>query len=267
MMSSEKKVAVVTGGSSGIGLATAKKLLADGYAVYELSRREPAESGGIVHVTADVTSDADLAAAAEKILAAEGHVDALVCCAGFGISGASELTPSSESSRQLDVNVLGAARTVCAFLPAMREAGRGNIVFVSSVAGVIPIPFQSWYSASKAAINAYALALRSEVAPFGVKVSAVMPGDASTGFTDARKKMPVNEAYAARVEKSVSVMEHDERNGMSPASVAALVAKTAERKNPAPLYTAGFQYKVFTLLIRLLPRRFASYLVGKIYGG
>ena len=68
-------------------------------------------------------------------------------------------------------------------------------------------------------------------------------------------------------ELALHLVERDERNGMSPASVAALVAKTAERKNPAPLYTAGFQYKVFTLLIRLLPRRFASYLVGKIYGG
>lgn len=263
-MTCDGRVAVVTGGSSGIGLEVVKKLTADGYRVYEFSRRE---SSAPRHISVDVTNDENVISAFSQVIETEGGIDILVCCAGFGISGACELTPSSEALRQLDVNLLGAARCVNAVLPSMREAQHGHIVLVSSVAAVIPIPFQAWYSASKAAINSYVSALRNEISPFGIKACAVMPGDASTGFTDARHKMPVNDAYAGRVEKSVAVMEHDERSGMSAASVAALVAKAAYKANPAPFYTAGAKYKVFVFLLRLLPDRLVNFIIGKMYGG
>ena len=184
-----RKVAVVTGGSSGIGLCTAKSLRESDCTVYEISRRA-SDQKGVVHVPCDVTDRDAMAAAIRDIAQKEGRLDILVCNAGMGISGAVEFTDPKDARYLMDVNFFGLVNAVDAALPLMRAQKSGRIVLVSSVAAALPIPFQTYYSVSKAAINAFALALRNEVRCFGISICAVMPGDIKTGFTEARRKKP-----------------------------------------------------------------------------
>ena len=260
-----EKVAIVTGGSSGIGRACAQALAQAGCAVFEFSRRHvPAD--GVTHIPCDITDEAQVAAAVARVMEDAGRIDILVNNAGFGISGAIETTASADAHRQLEVNLFGMDNVTRTVLPRMRSAGAGRIVCTSSIAGIVPIPFQAWYSASKAAIKSYVLALRNEVRPYGVTVAAVMPGDIATGFTDARAKSAAgDDAYGGRIGRSVAVMEADERGGMDPSRAGAFIAKVALRKNSRPLIALGASYKAVALLEKILPARFVNWLVYLIY--
>ena len=183
----EIKTALVTGGTSGIGLAVAKQLAGSGIKVYCMSRRA-FEEEGLSHVRADVTDYEQVSKAVESICASEGAIDLVVNCAGSGISGAVEFTSTEDAHRQIDVNFFGTVNVNKAVIPFMREHGGGRIVNISSVGAPAALPFQAFYSASKAAINTYTFALANELKPFGISVCAVMPGDIRTGFTAARKK-------------------------------------------------------------------------------
>ena len=260
------KVIVITGGTSGIGLEAAKALVAQGCTVYELSRREHGAAPGVKHITADVTDEAQVNAAVAQIVDEAGRIDVLINNAGFGISGAIEFTETSEAQRQFDVNFFGMVRMNRAVLPVMRRQGGGRILSMSSVAAPIAIPFQAYYSASKAAVRTYMLALASEVAPYGVETCAIMPGDIATGFTAARLKNPAgDEEYGGRISRSVAVMEHDEQTGISAADAGAFVAKKALQKRAPVLCTLGGKYKLFVFLTRLLPTRLMVWIVGQIY--
>lgn len=261
------KVALVTGGSSGIGLHTALALQKAGCRVYSLSRRG-AGSEGICHIACDVTSESAVNAAVEQILREAGQIDILVNNAGFGISGAVELTDTADAKRQFEVNFFGMVNVCKAVLPHMRQAGHGRIVNLSSVAAVLPIPFQTYYSASKAAIESYTCALANELKPFGITVTAAQPGDIRTGFTEARKKSAIgDEIYGGRISRSVAEMEKDERKGMSPEFAGRYIAKLALKPSVKPIYTVGFGYKFLSLLCKLLPCRFRNWIVGVLYAG
>lgn len=264
-MSEIKKVALVTGGSSGIGRATAVSLLDKGCTVYELSRRDnPPE--GVHHITADITDEAQVSSAVDEVISREGRIDILVNNAGFGISGAAEMTDTKASHAQLELNLYGADNVTRAVLPHMREKKSGRIIFVSSIAGILPIPFQLWYSVSKAAIASYALALQNEIRPFGITVCAILPGDIATGFTDAREKSSDGDSvYGGRIERSVKTMEKDERGGMSPDKAGGYIAKLAMKKRTSPLKAIGLSYKAVAVLSKLLPRRFSNYIVSLLY--
>lgn len=261
----QQKVAVVTGGSSGIGAETALSLMQAGVRVYELSRRET-ERPGICHISTDVTDEQAVERAVSFVLSRENRIDILVCCAGFGISGAIEFTKSQDAKKQLDVNFFGTVNCVKAVLPVMRRQKHGRIVLTSSVAGPVPIPFQAFYSVSKASINSYAMSLANEVRPFGISVCAVQPGDIASGFTDARaKSFDGDTEYDGRILRSVKVMEHDERHGMQPSQAGRYISKTALRKRVKPLYAIGIKYKAFCVLMKLLPCALSNYIIGLIY--
>ena len=258
------KTVLVTGGTSGIGLEAARSLRERGCAVYTLSRRGSAEPG-MTHLTGDVTDEGAVRAALERILREQKGLDALVCCAGFGVSGAVEFIPLEDARAQVDVNLFGTVNCCRLALPALRES-RGRIVNVSSVAAPIAIPFQAYYSVSKAGVNAFSLALANEVRPYGVTVCAVQPGDIRTGFTAARKKDVLgDDVYGGRIARSVAVMEHDEEHGMDPAVAGRYVADRALARRCPPLCTIGAQYKLFVFLTRLLPVRLLNRLVYGIY--
>ena len=260
-----KRVCVLTGGSSGIGKSAARLLKEDGFTVYELSRNG-ADADGIRHITADVTQREQVTSAIAAVLEAEGQIDLLVNNAGFGISGAVEFTDPKDAFDQLNVNFFGALHCIQAVLPTMRKQKSGHIVNISSVAAPIAIPFQAFYSATKAATNSLTLALRNEVKPFGIKASAILPGDVKTGFTAARKKSCAGaEVYGEAIDHAVAVMEHDEQNGMPPELVAKAILRAATAKNPKAFYTVGFQYQLFVLLSKLLPASLTNALVGMIY--
>lgn len=260
-----EQVVLITGGSSGIGDSVARILAADGCRVYEMSRGESAPIDR-VHIKGDVTSEQDVKRAVDDVIKKEGRIDILINNAGFGISGAAEFTEMEDARRQMDVNFLGMARMCRAVLPHMRKNGRGRILNLSSVAAAVPIPFQAFYSASKAAVNAYSLALANEVRPYGISVCAVMPGDIRTGFTAARKKRSAgDEAYGGRIARSVAKMERDERQGMDPAAAGRAIAKIARRRRVKPLYAIRVDYQAIALLARLLPARLLNWLVYQLY--
>ena len=252
------KVAVVTGGTSGIGLAAVKALREKGCVVYALSRHGD--------IPCDVSDEKSAKAAVQQVLDREGRIDILVNCAGFGISGAAELTPLATAKKQLDVNLFGTANMVNAVIPAMRSQGGGRIVNTGSVAGFVPIPFQTWYSASKAAVQSYTMAMANELRPFGITLTAVLPGDTKTGFTAARQKIDdPNDLYGGRIARSVARMEHDEQNGVPAQKVGDLIAKAALKSRVKPLYIPGFSYNMVDLLMRLLPAGLANRLIGLLY--
>ena len=176
-----RKVAFVTGGSSGIGRCTAIALRQAGCVVYEFSRRDnPIE--GVYHIGVDVTDEAAVNSVVSRITQDCG-VSILVNCAGNGISGAVEFTELRDAKAQFEVNFFGMVNMNKAVLPYMRKQGAGRIINISSVAAVAHIPFQTYYSASKAAIESYTCCLANEVKPFGISVTCVQPGDICTGFT------------------------------------------------------------------------------------
>jgi len=259
------KTFIITGGSRGIGLATVQALLDKGCTVYEISRGDSGPQGAR-HIKADVSDEAALAAAIDLAAREAGRIDGLINNAGFGISGAVEFTRLEDARRLLDVNLLGAAAAIKAAAGHMRQNGGGRIINISSVAAPIPIPFQAWYSVSKAGINSLTVAAANELHPFGISVCAVMPGDIRTGFTAAREKRHEgDDIYSGRIGRSVAVMEKDEQNGGDPAAAGRFIAAVALKRRVKPLYTIGLKYKFFVLLTRLLPTGAVNRIVSLLY--
>ncbi len=258
------KVLVISGGSSGIGKATASFFAERGWRVFELSRHG-VSSDGITHVDCDVCDNESAKQAIAQVLTMTETIDVVISNAGFGISGSVEFTPVEEVAHQMDVNFLGAVRFTQAVLPQLRKQRSGRIIYTSSVAAILAVPYQSFYSASKAAINAFALALANEVKEFGISVSVMMPGDVSTGFTDARLKSTAGEDIYRGANKAITTMEHDERSGMQPVQMARLFYHIATCHSPRPQYVGGFGYRVLCFLERLLPKRFVNWIEYKVY--
>lgn len=264
-MKKEKKVALVTGGSSGIGRCTAAALQDAGCTVYEFSRTERTMEG-VKHIGVDVTDEEAVRAAVAQIVWEAGGLDIAINCAGFGISGAVEFTQLSDAKRQFDVNFFGMVNVNRAVIPFMRSYGGGRIVNISSVAAVAHIPFQTYYSASKAAIESYTCCLANELKPFGITVTCVQPGDIATGFTDARCKSAAgDDVYNGRIGRSVAGMEKDERQGMKPEAAGRYIAKVALRSHVKPIYTLGVGYKCLSLLCKVLPCALRNWIVGLLY--
>lgn len=137
---------------------------------------------------------------------------------------------------------------------------------VSSVAAVAHIPFQAYYSASKAAVSSYSCALDNELKPYVIRVTAVQLGDIHTGFTQARHKvLDGDEEYGGRIGRSVGRMEKDEENGMSPEFAGAYIARIAQKRSCSPICTAGLEYKFLGFLCKHLPSSILSKIVGKLY--
>lgn len=259
------KVCLITGGTSGIGLSTAKAMAENGYVVYEISRRKEGNDF-VIHFQGDITDEKTLEPIVDAIIEKEGHIDVLINNAGYGISGAVEFTRTEDAVRQFDVNFFGMVRMNKLVLPLMRKQGYGRIVNISSVAGAIPIPFQTYYSATKAAINSYTMALSNEVRPFGISVCCIQPGDIRTGFTDARKKSETgDDIYSGKISKSVAGMERDEQSGMNPDAAGRFICRVSVRKNVKPVYTIGLMYQAACILARILPHRVMNFIIRLMY--
>src|SRR5688500_4118409 len=175
-----KRVALVTGASSGIGEATAKQLREAGFTVYAAARRvermRHLTKSGIRPLAMDVTDEEPMRAGIDRILAEEGRIDVLVNNAGYGSYGAVEDVPMEEARRQFEVNVFGAARLTQLVLPHMRQQHSGTIVNITSMGGKISTPLGAWYHATKFALEAISDCLRMEVKPFGIDVIVIEPG-------------------------------------------------------------------------------------------
>lgn len=249
-------VALVTGATSGIGEATAARLLAAGYTVYGTKRPggEDAE-GAFPLLFMDVNSDESVATAIEDLIGREGRIDVLVNNAGFGIApGAAEESSTEQAKALFETNFFGVLRVTRAVLPHMRKQGSGRIINMSSIMGLMPMPYMALYSATKHAVEGYSEALDNEVRNRGIRVSLVEPAEVRTKF-DAHNVGPdslIDEYKEART----NVQEEFRRSvadGDDPSVVADVVLKAASVKDPHLRYTAGNTAG----LVRLL-RRFAA---------
>ncbi|GAB4197088.1 MAG: SDR family oxidoreductase [Roseiflexaceae bacterium] len=271
MPTSQQPIALITGASSGLGRAIAARLHQSGWQVFGTSRSvEPGARAaeGFALLRMDVDRDESVAAAVQTLLESTGgRLDLLVNCAGFGIAGAVEDTTIEEARRLFETNLFGVWRVCRAVLPAMRQRRTGTIINVGSLAGLISIPFQAAYSASKYAVEGLTEALSAEVRPFGIRVVLVEPGDFRTGFTDRRERVAAQGAtYRDRMRTSVAVMEHDERNGADPALAARLVERIASTRRPRLRYVAGPPFAhIVALLKRILPARLFEWGLMRYY--
>lgn len=266
-------IIILTGGSAGIGKATAELLMKRGHTVYALSRRGGEDctegAGSIINIIADVTKPETLEKAVAEVIAKSGRIDALVCNAGNGIAGSVEDTSNEEVRYQMETNFFGVVNTVKAVLPYMRAQRSGRIIAMSSVAAIVPIPFQAFYSASKSAILLYMQALGMELAQWNIECGCVLPGDTKTDFTASRKYTVASQApdspYKAQMEKSVGKMEADERSGMEPAVIARAIASQLTRRHVKPALIPGAQYKFICFLMKIVPQRLRLKIVNAIY--
>jgi NAD(P)-dependent dehydrogenase (short-subunit alcohol dehydrogenase family) len=257
------KIVLLTGGSKGIGYATARSFAQKGCKIYEISRHE-VPNPGVVHIAGDVTDKASVEAAVKSVVDREGRIDVLVCNAGTILSGAIEYTEVEDIKKLLELNLFGVINCVRAVLPHMRKAGSGRIVCLSSMAAPFPIPFQAYYSVSKAGVSAFTSALLSEVKPFGISVTAIMPGD--TNSEQIRYKCrDGDDVYCGRVERSVGVMERDEKNGMKPETVGNIISGIALKKRVKPSYSIGFMSKIEIFLKHLVTEKFMVKMIGMMY--
>jgi NAD(P)-dependent dehydrogenase (short-subunit alcohol dehydrogenase family) len=263
------RVILVTGASAGIGRAVADRLAGHGWTVVGASRRG-AGGPGWTPVVMDVDDDRSVGDTVAAVLDRHGHIDAVVAGAGWGLSGAAEVTPLPEARAQLETNLWGAVRLVQATLPGMRERGRGHVVLISSLGGIVGLPFQAFYSASKFALEGYAEALAPEVAPFGIRVTLVEPGNVRTEFTARRRHHGgdvASDPYAARARRAVDVMARDERDGLTPDVVAAAVERVLAAERPPLRVPVGkLPERAAVLARRLLPQRWFARLTRRGLG-
>ena len=228
------RVALITGASAGLGRACADLLHGSGWTVVGASRRGTT-SGGWRGLVMDVDDDLCVRAGVRDVTAAHGRIDALVAAAGWGVAGAVEHTAIDEAKAQIETNFWGCVRVVQAVLPVMREQRGGRIVLMSSIGGALGIPFQAFYSASKFALEGLGEALAYEVAPFGIHVTLVQPGNVRTDFTASRKMAAAaagDALYGASLARAVGLMERDEANGVPPDDVAVAVRRVLEARRP-----------------------------------
>ncbi len=260
------RIVVITGASSGVGLATSKYFAKMGDKVYGLARR-PFEEEGIISKICDVTDAETCKKVVKEIIEAEGRIDVLICNAGFGVSGSIENSDMDGVKRMFDVNFFGCVNITRAVLPFMRENGGGKILHTSSVAGVIPIPFQAFYSATKSSLDIYAKALRLEVEPFNIQVCNLLLGDTKTGFTSHREKSTGDEGtvYEEVSRRSIERMEHDETHGKDPITVAKMMYKMSTKRKMPVKKTVGAGYKMIVFLQKILPTSFMLWVVKKLY--
>lgn len=267
---------LITGASSGIGLATLRLFCGHGYQVWAVSRTplSAEDFPETVHFTSmDVTDDDSVSRKIASIwneatvLTGDG-IGTIIHCAGYGIGGAAEDTPLDAVRSQLETNYFGVLRVNAELLPLMRQRGPSMVVVLGSIAGRISIPFQSHYSASKYALEAYIEALRIEGYPHGIRASIVEAGDTRTAFTRKRvMAIPSDSPYTAEAQRAIGKMEKDEQSGYPPEKVARIVYTVATKRNPPVRSVVGTSYKLLMFAKRLLPDRFVQWILGRMYTG
>lgn len=248
-------VALVTGASSGIGYATAKGLQDAGFRVFGTSRRFSAEAAdGITMLACDVTDDGSVTKSVDEVLTRAGRIDLLVNNAGIGLLGGAEESSVSQAQALFDVNVFGVLRMTNAVLPAMRGQGKGRIVNLSSVLGLIPAPYSALYAATKHAIEGYSESLDHELRSFGIRVVLVEPAYTRTAFEEnvARPDQALDIYTAARGGMTVTLRKAIEV-GDAPEVVAGAILEAATVAAPRRRYAAGKMARQISFLRRFVP--------------
>ncbi len=243
-----KKVALISGASSGIGKATAIALAQNGYTVYAAARRiekmNDLSKTGIKLLKMDVTDDGAMINGISEIINNEGRIDVLINNAGYGQYGAIEEVSMKDARYQMEVNVIGLARLTQLCIPHMRKQQSGKIINITSIGGKISSPLGGWYHASKFAVEALSDNMRMELKPFGIDVIVIEPGGIKTSWGDIAMdnlaKSSSNGPYKNTAEKMVAMNKKFEPRLPEPSLIANLILKAINTTNPKTRYHAGF---------------------------
>ncbi len=265
MLERRKRVALVTGASSGMGKEIAKRLIKDGYQVYVAARSVDRMADlvglGAKAVAMDISREADIVETVRRINVEVGGVDVLVNNAGFGLYGAVEDISLDEARYQFEVNLFGVARLTQLVLPEMRKRREGKIVNISSMGGKIYTPLGAWYHATKHALEGWSDCLRLELDPFGIDVVIIEPGLIETGFGDVVAEGIQNRsgggAYAPMTEAVVRSTRgaYGQGRGTPATRVATVVSGALKARDPKTRYVVGKYAKPMIALRRWLGDR------------
>jgi NADP-dependent 3-hydroxy acid dehydrogenase YdfG len=255
--SSDPKVILVTGASSGIGWATAERFRTAGHKVFGTSRSPEAKGPvGVTMLCLDVEQDDSVRTCVSAVLADAGQVDVLVSNAGRLVFGPSEEVPLAEAQRMFETNFWGAVRVVNAVLPGMRARKRGHVILVGSMAAWVALPLNAFYSASKAALGRYAEALRHEVMHLGLQVALIEPSEIVTAFWERAHKVPSRlPDYTPIRDPIFAGLKPLLARAPQPERLAALIDEVARAANPKPVYRFGGLARRMPWMRVILPGR------------
>lgn len=254
---------LIVGASSGIGEKIAKRFLQKGSRVINISRRN-SNLSGIKNYSLDVTDRTALDKALDEIIETE-EIDSFIYCAGFSMASPLKYVEEGDYRYLFEVNYFAFLHCLYRLLPTL-DKNNGRVAIIGSVASEAVIPFDCYYSSSKAALNALVLALRQEFT--GVKIFAALPGGTKTRFTYKRKVYPVDSVYeyADKMTKACVNLAKIEQNGMTADSVAKSVVKNFQRKNPRPIIATGFINKFTVMAVRFMPLKLTEWIIKMIMG-
>ena len=258
-----RKTAIIVGGSSGIGRETALKLSAKGYRVFNISRT-PFKGEKVHTLTADAAQEGEIEKAIKSACEELGSLDLLIYSAGFSMAAPLEYAKSGDYRYLFEVNYFGAIEAIKAAAPYLKKKG-GRAVLVGSLGGDMPIPFDGFYSSSKAALAMLAREADLEMRPHGVRVTALLPGGTATDFTYSRRVYNEEESrgYSPSVKRASAALANMEQGGMTPSLVADAIIKLAEKRNPPPVSVAGGKNNLVRYAYKMLPERVTDWFVRK----
>jgi len=249
----EQKIVLVTGASSGIGAAISSRLTRDGHKVFGTGRNASGVTNdGVTLMALDVRSDDSVRACVAGVLSKAGRLDVLVNSAGFLLAGAIEEATIQQAQDEFDTNFFGIVRMVKGVLPTMRKQRSGLVVNMSSLAGIVPLPFWGFYNASKFAVEGYSESLRIELKPFGIHVAMVEPGAIKTPLYAHPTTTPMPE-YSPWRDRALKSMKHFESIAPGPDAVAAVVSNIVRNKSPKLRNGLTREGTILPILRRLLP--------------
>jgi len=257
-----RKVILITGISSGFGKQTAALLAKNGHVVYGTVRKLTKAEPNVQVLLMDLMKLESITDAVQTVIQKEDRIDVLINNAGMHTGGPIETLPIEYVKMQMDTNFMGLVHLSRAALPHMRKQGGGTIINFGSIGGLMGLPFQGFYSASKFAIEGFSEALRMEVKQFKINVVVINPGDFHTNNSSNRRGFLANsdsDPYQSQFNKTLSIIENDEAKGWFPEILAKKIVEIVESKKPKQRYViASMEQKLAVVLKNILP--------GKIFG-
>lgn len=262
----KKRVVFIIGASSGIGYETAKMLADEGHTVYCGARRK-CDYDKVKSIILDVANPETVEKAVEQIINENGHLDWFVYSAGFSMASPVEYAEESDVKYLYEVNFFGILRSLKLILPHMRKSGYGRIALVGSMGGIIPIPYDAFYSSSKAGVAMLAKSVNLECKRFDIRCVTVLPGGTATHFTFKRKVYDSSKvgAYDSDLENSVDVLAQTELSGMKAKSVAKTVKKALSCPFSHSLKASGFMNKMTYAVYKFAPDCFVQWIVRTMF--
>jgi short-subunit dehydrogenase len=266
-----KKIILITGISSGFGKQTAELLAANGHTVYGTVRKDHPPETKVNVIKMDLMDHGSIDKAVETVINKEGKIDILINNAGMHTGGPVETSPIENIKLQMDTNFLGMVYLTKLVLPSMRKHRGGLIINFSSIGGLMGLPFQGFYSASKFAIEGISEVLRMELKQFNIKVILINPGDFHTSNSANRRNYLAptgpNDPYESQFNKTLAKIEKDEAKGWAPEVLAKQISGIVESKNPKQRYIiASFEQKLSCYLKRILPGSLFRKIIEDYYG-